>query len=163
MPNTAIESCEWCRKSVGHRFPGCLTPRSSRTQYTRMSKLRSSPSPVFQCCSRVLSGTPGEAGFSKSKRLYSQNQVGLQEKRVCQETRTKEPQSSTISPRTHTVLLRRTTAKKIIRLGMNIPDKPWNIPPRLTSSPRKLIGNQKAPLTKSKEGRNRRPGLRVRK
>src|ERR1700688_1697393 len=96
-----------------------------------------------------------------SRGHVAKNKVVVQEKKVCRKTRIKEPQSSTISPRTHTVLQRRTTAKKIIRLGASIPGKPWNTPPRLTSWHRKRTGNQKAQLAKRNEACGRRSRLRV--
>ena len=59
-------------------------------------------------------------------------------------TRTKELPSSTNSPHTRTVLPPRTTGKKITRPDMNIPNKHWNMPIRLSSGRRKLIGSLKS-------------------
>jgi len=45
------------------------------------------------------------------------------------------------SPHMRTVLPPHTTGKKITRPGTSIPSKPWNMPIKLSSGRKKLIGS----------------------
>lgn len=61
-------------------------------------------------------------------------------KRLCHQTRIREPPNSTNSPHTPTVLPPHSTRKEITRADTNIPDKSWNMLPRLLSGHKKLTG-----------------------
>jgi hypothetical protein len=56
-------------------------------------------------------------------------------------TRIKELPNSTNSPHMHTALLRRTTARKIIKPDMSIPNRHWSMRIKLSSGRKKRIGS----------------------
>ena len=60
---------------------------------------------------------------------------------LCQMTRIKELPNSTNSPHTRTASPPRTTRKEITKPDTSIPSKQWNMPIKLSSGLKKLIGN----------------------
>jgi len=75
-------------------------------------------------------------------------------------TGTKEPPSTTTSPRTPTALLPRITARKITVRDTSIPNRRWNSQPRRTNIRRKLTRNRQAPSLKQQR---RRPSSEARR
>jgi hypothetical protein len=70
-------------------------------------------------------------------------------------TRTKELPISMNSPHTHTVPPPRTMGKKIIRPDTSIPSKHWNMPIKLSSGRKKLIGSPRSQRGSHKSVRTR--------
>jgi hypothetical protein len=58
--------------------------------------------------------------------------------------RIKELPNSTNMPLTRIVLPLHTTRKKITRAGTSIPSRPWNMPIKLSSGRKKLIGSRQS-------------------
>jgi hypothetical protein len=79
--------------------------------------------------------------FGKSIRSKMDGRPGQGRETLCQMTRTKELPNSTNSPHTRTVPPPRTTGKKITRPDTSIQNKRWNMPIKLSSGRKKLIGS----------------------